>query len=142
MTFSFYYSGDVGTIITVDQSEMPYEVETADGSEWWYQQGALKIVHKRTRLSVGDKVKLAKRYADFGDASNGPLKPGPACIVDSLLALMRARVYCSCRLNCMSIVILTLHLDSGFRQKSVSQMTFSFSSSFLLIRRCRHNHNS
>ena len=63
---------------------MPYEVETADGSEWWYQQGALKIVHKGTRLSVGDKVKLTKRYADFGDASNGPLKPGPVCIVDSL----------------------------------------------------------
>jgi hypothetical protein len=59
---------------------MPYEVETADGSEWWYQQGALEIV----RLSVGDKVKLTKQYADFGDASNGPLKPGPVCIVDSL----------------------------------------------------------
>ena len=60
-------------------------MKTTKGAKWWYKEGALEkcqsdgaVVQKGTRLSVGDMVQLTKKYADFGDASKGPLKPGPA----------------------------------------------------------------
>jgi hypothetical protein len=70
------------------------------------------IVQKGTRLSVGNLVKLTKTYADFGDASEGPLKPGPAFNTRSVMSKHTRMHACgSCRLNCMIIVIFILNLE-------------------------------
>ena len=65
-------------------------MKTSEGAKWWYKEEALEqcqsngaIVQKGSRLSVGDMVKLTKKYADFGDASEGPLKPGPGPVFNS-----------------------------------------------------------
>jgi hypothetical protein len=106
------------------------------------------IVQKGARLSVGDLVTLTKTYADFGDASEGPLKPGPASNSRSVMSKHTRMHACgSCRLNCMTIVIFILNLEpytsnlalAMDKDSSVRPMTFSFSCSFLLLRRCRHN---
>jgi hypothetical protein len=87
-------------------------VKTTEGAKWWYKEGALEkcrkrngaIVQKGARLSVGDIVKLTKTYADFDDASEGPLKPGPGPAFNSLCVMSKhTRMHAcgSCRLNCM-----------------------------------------
>jgi len=58
-----------------DQSNNTYHVENANGVQWWYHHEALEKATGE-RLSVGDMVILIDNYADFGDAKQGPLKPG------------------------------------------------------------------
>ena len=104
-------TGEVGKIVEDDQSDGTFKVK-ANGDTWWYQRKALEKVtgegsceeddedesddsssdsddssvkssDSEERPSVGDKVKLTKEYKKYGDAGDGPLKPGADLIYTS-----------------------------------------------------------